>query len=65
MLKSAWTIIEKVNPVASLDENGKPFTQRPKIWASVKQGGGSRPATVLVPGPMRPGPLQLVPRRGQ
>jgi len=46
MLKSAWTIIEKVNPVASLDENGKPFTQRPKIWASVKQGGGSRPATV-------------------
>ena len=45
-LKSAWSSIEKVNPIASVDENGKPFTQTPKVWASVKQGGGARPATV-------------------
>lgn len=45
-LKSAWSTIEKVNPVASLDENGKTFTQTPKVWASVKHGGGSYPATV-------------------
>jgi hypothetical protein len=45
-LKSAWSTIEKVNPVASVDENGKMFTQTPKVWASVKSGGGTYPATV-------------------
>jgi len=45
-LKSAWSTIQKVNPVASLDENGNSFTQTPKIWASVKQGSGTHPATV-------------------
>jgi hypothetical protein len=45
-LKSAWSTIDKVNPVASTDENGKTFTQTPKVWASVKQPGGTHPATV-------------------
>jgi hypothetical protein len=45
-LKSAWSTIQKVNPVASLDENGTSFMQTPKIWASVKQGSGTHPATV-------------------
>jgi len=45
-LKSAWSTIAKVNPIQSVDENGKTFTQTPKIWASVKQGGGTHPATV-------------------
>ncbi len=45
-LKSAWSTIQKVNPVASLDENGNTFMQTPKIWASVKQGSGTHPATV-------------------
>ncbi|MDB4933426.1 MAG: hypothetical protein JWP87_398 [Labilithrix sp.] len=45
-LKSAWSTIEKVNPVASVDENGKTFTQTPKVWASVKQPSGTHPATV-------------------
>ena len=45
-LKSAWSTIQKVNPIASLDENGTSFMQTPKIWASVKQGGGTHPATV-------------------
>ena len=45
-LKSAWSTIAKVNPVAAIDENGKPFTQTPKVWASVKQPGGTHPATV-------------------
>jgi hypothetical protein len=43
-LKSAWSSIAKVNAVASVDENGNPFTQTPKVWASMKTGG--RPATV-------------------
>ena len=45
-LKSAWSTIQKVNAVASLDENGNTFMQTPKIWASVKQGSGTHPATV-------------------
>jgi hypothetical protein len=45
-LKSAWTIIDDVAPVASIDENGNAFTQTPKVWASVKIGGATRPATV-------------------
>ncbi len=45
-LKAAWTAIDKVAPISSIDENGNPFTQTPKVWASVKQPGGSRPATV-------------------
>ena len=45
-LKSAWSTIEKVNPVSSIDENGKTFTQTPKVWASVKQSSGTHPATV-------------------
>jgi hypothetical protein len=46
VLKSAWSTIAKVNPVASIDENGATFTQTPKVWASVKQPGGTYPATV-------------------
>lgn len=46
MLKAAWSSIDKVSDIQSIDENGKTFTQTPKVWASVKQGGGSRPATV-------------------
>ena len=45
-LKSAWSTIAKVNPVQSIDESGKTFTQTPKVWASVKQAGGTHPATV-------------------
>jgi hypothetical protein len=45
-LKSAWSTIESVKPFASVDENGKSFMQTPKIWASVKQGSGTHPATV-------------------
>ena len=45
-LKAAWTAIEKVGPITSIDENGTSFTQTPKVWASVKQTGGTRPATV-------------------
>ncbi len=45
-LKAAWTAIEEVAPISSIDENGKTFTQTPKVWASVKQPGGTRPATV-------------------
>ncbi|MBX3188466.1 MAG: hypothetical protein KF819_15725 [Labilithrix sp.] len=45
-LKAAWSTIDKVNAISSTDENGKPFTQTPKVWASVMQGGGARPATV-------------------
>ena len=45
-LKAAWSSIDKVQPFASIDENGNPFTQTPKVWASVMQGGGTRPATV-------------------
>jgi hypothetical protein len=45
-LKAAWTAIENVSPIASIDENGNPFTQTPKVWASVKQGAGAKPATV-------------------
>ncbi len=46
MLKSAWSSIAKVNPITSVDENGNPFQQTPKVWASVKVGGSTRPATV-------------------
>ncbi len=46
ILKSAWSSIAKVNPVTSVDENGNPFQQTPKVWASVKLGATSRPATV-------------------
>lgn len=45
-LKAAWSAIDKVSPFQSYDENGNPFTQTPKVWASVQAGGGSRPATV-------------------
>lgn len=45
-LKSAWSTIAKVSPVSSIDENGNTFMQTPKVWASVKQPGGSHPATV-------------------
>lgn len=45
-LKAAWTAIDTVLPFASVDENGQAFTQTPKVWASVKQGGGTKPATV-------------------
>lgn len=45
-LKAAWTAIDKVAPIASIDENGNAFTQTPKVWASVKQPGGAKPATV-------------------
>ena len=45
-LKSAWSTIQKVNAFASVDENGNSFMQTPKIWASVKQGAGTHPATV-------------------
>jgi hypothetical protein len=45
-LKSAWSTIEKVSPVSSIDENGNAFTQTPKVWASVKQGAKTHPATV-------------------
>jgi hypothetical protein len=45
-LKSAWSTIDSVKPVASVDENGKAFTQTAKIWASVKQPTGTHPATV-------------------
>jgi hypothetical protein len=46
MLKAAWSSIDKVSDIQSIDENGKTFTQSPKVWASVKQGSGTRPATV-------------------
>lgn len=46
-LKAAWTAIEKVSPIQSIDENGNAFTQTPKVWASAKLGAaGTRPATV-------------------
>ncbi len=45
-LKSAWSTIAKVNAFPSIDENGKSFTQTPKVWASVKQATGTHPATV-------------------
>jgi hypothetical protein len=45
-LKSAWSSIDKVNAIQGIDENGNPFTQTPKVWASVKYGSASRPATV-------------------
>ena len=45
-LKSAWSTIAKVNAFSSIDENGKTFMQTPKVWASVKQPGGTHPATV-------------------
>jgi len=46
-LKAAWTAIDKVSPIESIDENGNPFTQTPKVWASVKLGAaGTKPATV-------------------
>ncbi len=45
-LKAAWTAIDKVSPISSIDENGNTFTQTPKVWASVKQPGSTRPATV-------------------
>jgi len=46
MLKAAWSAIDKVSPIQSIDENGATFTQTPKVWASVKQGNGTKPATV-------------------
>jgi hypothetical protein len=45
-LKAAWSTIASVKPFPSLDENGKSFTQTPKVWASVKQASGTHPATV-------------------
>lgn len=45
-LKSAWSAIDKVQPFSSVDENGQTVTQTPKVWASVKIGGGAQPATV-------------------
>jgi len=33
-VKDAWTHIDKVNPTADLDPDGKPITVTPKVWVS-------------------------------
>jgi hypothetical protein len=42
-LKDSWTIISKVNPMASTDADGKPVTVTPKVWMT---SNGTGPSTV-------------------
>lgn len=42
-LKDSWTIISKVNPMASTDVDGKPVTVTPKVWMT---SNGTGPSTV-------------------
>lgn len=42
-LKDSWTIISKVNPMASTDADGKPVTVTPKVWMT---SDGTGPSTV-------------------
>ncbi|MFO0666880.1 MAG: hypothetical protein U0174_23215 [Polyangiaceae bacterium] len=45
-LEGSWTHITSVNPQPGEDENGKPVTITPKVWASTLVGGQPRPSTV-------------------
>ncbi len=44
-LQASWTMIEKVNTVASTDLNGNPVNVTPKVWVTADTQGG-HPSTV-------------------
>lgn len=46
-VKASWTMIDKVNPVDTIDDEGKPVTVTPKVWVEGDIGSsGPKPTTV-------------------